>query len=152
MLGWRAGSTVSVYAQVQCLEPITGQQKVQFYWEDEIYCRSGYSLSMAVQYSLCTVQYRLRADLCLPGTVRQQIQNPSVKYSTVYVLYCIVYVLYSTACVLNCAYLGPSASSYRTHLYTVLFTYAVQYSLCTEYSFFMYCTVYFIYCTVQLMC
>ena len=45
MLGWRAGSTVSVYAQVQCREPKTGQQKVQFYFEDEIYCRSGYSLS-----------------------------------------------------------------------------------------------------------
>ena len=29
MLGWRAGSTVSVYAQVQCREPKTGQQKVQ---------------------------------------------------------------------------------------------------------------------------
>ena len=30
MLGRRAGSTVSVYAQVQCREPKTGQQKVQF--------------------------------------------------------------------------------------------------------------------------
>ena len=46
MLGQRAGSTVSVYAQVQCQEHKTGQQKVQFYYEDEIYCRSGYSLSM----------------------------------------------------------------------------------------------------------
>ena len=30
MLGRQAGSTVSVYAQVQCREPKTGQQKVQF--------------------------------------------------------------------------------------------------------------------------
>ena len=34
MLGQRAGSTVSVYAQVQCPEPKTGQQKVQLYCED----------------------------------------------------------------------------------------------------------------------
>ena len=46
MLGRRAGSTVSVYAQVQCREPKTGQQKVQLYCEDEIHWRSGYSLSM----------------------------------------------------------------------------------------------------------
>ena len=31
---------------VQCREPKTRQQKVQFYYEDEIHCRSGYSLSM----------------------------------------------------------------------------------------------------------
>ena len=46
MLGWRAGSNVSVYAQVQCQEPKTRQQKVQFYCEDKIHYRSGYSLSM----------------------------------------------------------------------------------------------------------
>ena len=40
MLGQRAGSTVSVNAQVQCQEPKIGQQKVQFYCEDEIHCRS----------------------------------------------------------------------------------------------------------------
>ena len=43
MLGRRAGS---VYAQVQCRDPKTGQHKVQFYREDEIYSQSGYSLSM----------------------------------------------------------------------------------------------------------
>ena len=46
MLGRRAGSTVSVYAQVHCREPKTGQQKVQLHCEDEIHWRSGYSLSM----------------------------------------------------------------------------------------------------------
>ena len=46
MLGLRVGSTVAEYAQVQYQEPKTGQQKVQFYCEDEIYCQSGYSLSM----------------------------------------------------------------------------------------------------------
>ena len=37
---------VSVYAQVQCREPKTGQQKVQLYCEDNSHCQSGYSLSM----------------------------------------------------------------------------------------------------------
>ena len=36
MLGQRAGSTVLVYAQVQGREPKAGQQKVQYYCEDEI--------------------------------------------------------------------------------------------------------------------
>ena len=48
MLGRRAGSTVSVYEQIQCREPKSGQQNVQFYCEDEIDCRSGYSLSMPI--------------------------------------------------------------------------------------------------------
>ena len=52
MLGRQAGATVSVYARVQCREPKTGQQKVQFYCEDEIHCRSGYSLSMISVHSL----------------------------------------------------------------------------------------------------
>ena len=51
MLGQRARSTVSVYAQEHCREPKTGQQKVPFYCEDEIYCRSGYSLSMLDPHS-----------------------------------------------------------------------------------------------------
>ena len=41
-----AGSTVSVYGQVQCQEPKKGQQKIQFYCKDEIHCRSGYNLFM----------------------------------------------------------------------------------------------------------
>ena len=36
----------TVYVQVQCQEPKTRQQKVQFYCEDKIHYRSGYSLSM----------------------------------------------------------------------------------------------------------
>ena len=47
MPGRRAVSTVSVCAStVQCRELKTGQQRVHFYCEDEIHCRSGYSLSM----------------------------------------------------------------------------------------------------------
>ena len=52
MLGRRAGSTVPVYAQVQCREHKTGQQKVPFYCEDKIHCRSGYSLSMPLPLTL----------------------------------------------------------------------------------------------------
>ena len=47
MPGRWAVSTVSVCAStVQCRELKTGQQRVHFYCEDEIHCRSGYSLSM----------------------------------------------------------------------------------------------------------
>ena len=35
MPGLRAGSPIAVYTQVQCQEPKTGQQKVQFYCEDD---------------------------------------------------------------------------------------------------------------------
>ena len=35
MLGRQAGSPIAVYAQVQCREPKTGQQKVHFYCEDD---------------------------------------------------------------------------------------------------------------------
>ena len=32
----RAGSPIAVYAQVQCREPKTGQEKVQFYRKDNL--------------------------------------------------------------------------------------------------------------------
>ena len=35
MPGRRAGSPIAVYARVQCQEPKTGQEKVQFYCEDD---------------------------------------------------------------------------------------------------------------------
>ena len=47
MQGRRAGSPIAVYARVQCREPKTGQQKVQFYCEDDILFLSSYYLSMS---------------------------------------------------------------------------------------------------------
>ena len=38
----QAGSPVTVYAWVQCLEPKTGEQRVQLSREDETLCPSGY--------------------------------------------------------------------------------------------------------------
>ena len=42
MPGRMAGSPIAVYAQVQCREPKTGQQKVQLQCEDNYHCQSGY--------------------------------------------------------------------------------------------------------------
>ena len=52
----RAGSPIAVYAQVQCQEPKTGQQKVQFYCEDDLLFWSSYYLSMLWAYSTYVVQ------------------------------------------------------------------------------------------------
>ena len=46
MPGRRAGSPIAVYSQVQCREPKTGQEKVQFYCEDDSLFLSSYYLSM----------------------------------------------------------------------------------------------------------
>ena len=46
MPGRRAGSPFAVYARVQCREPKTGQEKVQFYCEDDLLFLSSYYLSM----------------------------------------------------------------------------------------------------------
>ena len=46
MPGRWAGSPVTVYAQEQCREPKTGQEKVQFYCEDDSLFLSSYYLSM----------------------------------------------------------------------------------------------------------
>ena len=76
MLGRRAGSTVSIYAQVQCREPKTGQQKVQFYFEDEIHWQSGYSLSMHAAHSGIrkTVDNYCYEIICLVYSTVQCIQ------------------------------------------------------------------------------
>ena len=42
----RAGSPIAVYAGVQCREPKTGQEKVQFYCKDDSHFLSSYYLSM----------------------------------------------------------------------------------------------------------
>ena len=44
MPGRRAGSTFAVYARVQCREPKTGQEKAQFYCEDDSLFLSSYYL------------------------------------------------------------------------------------------------------------
>ena len=46
--GWRAGSPIAVYVEVQYREPKTGQQKVQLYCEYDKHCQSGYNLSMFI--------------------------------------------------------------------------------------------------------
>ena len=46
MPGRRAGSPIAVYAGVQCQEPKTGQEKVQFYCEEDLLFLSSYYLSM----------------------------------------------------------------------------------------------------------
>ena len=48
MPGRRAGSPIVVYARVQCREPETGQQKVQFYSEDNSLFLSSYYLSIVM--------------------------------------------------------------------------------------------------------
>ena len=83
-------STVSVYAQVQCQEPKTGQQKVQFYCEDEIYCRSGYSLSMTLYNSYMCASVFAHINCCFPKHIYSRAPQCShllhtKKYWTVFV-------------------------------------------------------------------
>ena len=56
----RSGSPIAVYARVQCQEPKTGQEKVQFYCEDDLLFLSSYYLSM--MYSIAKM-YRQRPSL-----------------------------------------------------------------------------------------
>ena len=46
MPGRQAGSTIAVYARVQCQEPKKGQEKVYFSSEDDLLFISSYYLSM----------------------------------------------------------------------------------------------------------
>ena len=51
MPGLLAGSPIAVYAEVQCPEPKTGQEKVQFNGEDNLLFLSFYYLSMGTKRS-----------------------------------------------------------------------------------------------------
>ena len=57
MAGRRAGSSVAVYAQVQCQEPKIGQQKVQISSEDETLCPSVFIIYLWFHQSRYTLTY-----------------------------------------------------------------------------------------------
>ena len=107
----RAGSPIAVYARVQCREPKTGQEKVQFYCKDDSLFLSFYYLSMMYSYStMCIVQ------------------------CTIYNVPCTMYS-YSTMFIIQCTRYNVQCTMYLYSIQCALYNVLVQYNVqCTLYN------------------